>query len=781
MTAVAPPVAGPAEIPHAARHNRRRTPSARADGRGPSLLLAELALVAATVAALVPYTQVFTGGDLFPTLVVAALASHLLAAILRRRRAPFWLLVPALAIGFVLVGTWTTFADTTSALLPTPETARALVDALSASLERAEQDAVPVPADPGFVVVTFAATWLSAAVADRAAFRWWLVLQALVPAAALFTVGAVLSPQEATGRATIGATFLVAALLFVLFQRPLVAAHRLRWTWSAGGARAGRRRQLATGVALLALVGAVASLSVPPLPGGDAEGIYDWRPGGGAPPRSTVSPLIDIRSRLVDQSDAVLFTVVASQPAYWRTTGLDVFDGSIWKSNGNFGGADGQLDLPEAEAIGSTRIEQRFELDNPGQIWLPAAFRPVAVDAGDTGVRFDEESGTLIVDSDRETSDGLDYSVVSAPPDLDPAVLEAAAGPPPPAVAERYVELPDDFSTAVVDLARAVTAGAATPYQQALALQSFFLDGSFRYSLDVADSHSSAAIEDFLERRTGYCEQFAGTYAAMARAVGLPSRVAVGYMAGDVDPADAQRYLVRGEDAHAWPEVWLTGVGWIPMEPTPSDPDDTPTATTTTTTTPSTNSSTPPAGAAGSSTTTSINSPELGPGSAEPADDVLEPVTRALGDAGPPLLGFVLLAAGVLVLGLLGGWRIRQLRRRGDPEDRVQATWALLIEDLRAAGLRVEVSDTPMDVARRARALDLVDPQVLDELAASVTAARWAPGGVADDEDAQSSADHVADLGELVEEAVDGRLDARRRWARRLDVRLLWWHPEGDA
>ncbi|OWY59541.1 hypothetical protein B7486_74020, partial [cyanobacterium TDX16] len=197
----------------------------------------------------------------------------------------------------------------------------------------------------------------------------------------------------------------------------------------------------------------------------------------------------------------------------------------------------------------STRIEQRFELDDPGQIWLPAAFRPVAVDAGDTGVRFDEESGTLIVDSDRETSDGLTYSVESAPPDTDPTTLEAASGPPPPEVAERYLALPEDFSPAVVELAGEVTAGAATPYQQALALQAFFLDGTFRYSLEVAPGHGSSAIEDFLERRTGYCEQFAGTYAAMARAVGLPSRVAVGYMAGDVDPADPQRHLVRGEDA----------------------------------------------------------------------------------------------------------------------------------------------------------------------------------------------------------------------------------------
>jgi transglutaminase-like putative cysteine protease len=774
-------MAGPTQSPPATHRSQGRTRSARADDRGPSLLLAELALVAATVAALVPYTQVFTGGDLFPTLVVAALASHLLAAILRRRRAPFWLLVPTLAIGFVLVGTWTTFPETTSALLPTPDTVRALVDALSASLERAEQDAVPVPADPGFVVVTFAATWLSAAVADRAAFRWWLVLQALVPAAALFTVGAVLSPQEATGRATIGATFLVAALLFVLCQRPLVAAHRLRWTWSAGGARAGRRRQLATGVVLLALVGAVAALSVPPLPGGDAEGLYDWRPGDDADPRTTNSPLIDIRSRLVDQSDSILFTVEASQPAYWRTAALDVFDGSIWRSNGGFGGADGELDLPDDEQVGSTRIQQRFELDAPGQIWLPAAFRPVEVDAGDVGIRFDEESGALIVDSERETADGLRYSVTSAPPDLDPAVLDAATDPPPPAIAERYLRLPGDdppdevpLSDATVSLAREVTAGAATPYQQALALQSFFVDGSFRYSLDVVDSHSSAAIDDFLERRTGYCEQFAGTYAAMARAVGLPSRVAVGYMAGDVDPADPQRYLVRGEDAHAWPEVWLTGVGWIPMEPTPSDPADaTSNATSTTVPPPAT---TTPDGSSGSTVPTTT------PGSV-PEEAASSPAEPAGGLAAGPIVLLVLLplAAGTLAalavaVVVLGDRRRRHLRTQGPPARRVQATWGLVLDDLEAAGLRTAAVDTPSEVAAGARVLALVDPADTVGLADAVTAARWAPEGVSE----HGAADAAA-AGTRLERAVDARLPAHRRWTRRLDPRRMWRRPGGDA
>ncbi len=73
----------------------------------------------------------------------------------------------------------------------------------------------------------------------------------------------------------------------------------------------------------------------------------------------------------------------------------------------------------------------------------------------------------------------------------------------------------------------------------------------------------------------GYAEQFAGTYAATARAVGLPSRVAVGFTTGAFDPS-INTYRVSGKHAHARPEVWLDGIGWRRFEPTPGRgaPDD---------------------------------------------------------------------------------------------------------------------------------------------------------------------------------------------------------------
>src|SRR5207249_2988050 len=77
------------------------------------------------------------------------------------------------------------------------------------------------------------------------------------------------------------------------------------------------------------------------------------------------------------------------------------------------------------------------------------------------------------------------------------------------------------------------------------------------------------ALDDFLfGSRRGYCEQFAGAYAALARSVGLPTRVAVGFTPGTYDEATGV-WRVTTREAHAWPEVYLSGVGWTAFEPTP--------------------------------------------------------------------------------------------------------------------------------------------------------------------------------------------------------------------
>jgi len=101
-------------------------------------------------------------------------------------------------------------------------------------------------------------------------------------------------------------------------------------------------------------------------------------------------------------------------------------------------------------------------------------------------------------------------------------------------------------------------------------LQSWFREnGGFRYSLDRAPGDSMETIVDFLTTdKVGYCEQFAASMALMARTLGIPARVGVGFLRPQ--PMGEDLYLYRGTDMHAWPELYFDGVGWLRFEPTPS-------------------------------------------------------------------------------------------------------------------------------------------------------------------------------------------------------------------
>jgi hypothetical protein len=183
-----------------------------------------------------------------------------------------------------------------------------------------------------------------------------------------------------------------------------------------------------------------------------------------------------------------------------------------------------------------------------------------------SGISWDPVSDSLI--SRSLTSDGETYRVTSAVPQLNTALLRSArTASIPSATVSHYTALPAAVPSDVVALARRITAGKTTPFDQALALQNYLRD-NYHYSLAVQPGHSDSAIENFLFRtRTGYCEQFAGSYAVMARAIGLPTRVAVGFTPGEVDSGG--EWHVFGSDAHAWPEVLLGRFGWVAFEPTP--------------------------------------------------------------------------------------------------------------------------------------------------------------------------------------------------------------------
>lgn len=142
---------------------------------------------------------------------------------------------------------------------------------------------------------------------------------------------------------------------------------------------------------------------------------------------------------------------------------------------------------------------------------------------------------------------------------------------------EQYRSLPDrGYRTAYVrqeihDLALSIvkTAKANNPYDAAAAIEAYLRDPTkFTYSLDARTPEGVDPIEYFLfTSHKGYCEFFATAMGDMLRSLGIPTRLVNGFGPGTYDQQTKQ-YIVRGEDAHTWVEVYFPRYGWIAFEPT---------------------------------------------------------------------------------------------------------------------------------------------------------------------------------------------------------------------
>lgn len=506
-----------------------------------------------------------TGGWFVP-LAATAVVAHLVAAALRRAGVGVLLQIATVALATLLLVGWTHAPETLRFGLPTSETMTVLSRSLEEAVQLYPEARAPTEPIAGFVLAAMVGIALVATMADVAAFRLGAPIQALIPPFALFTFCSILGTGP--DRAVAALAFAAASLGFVAVFRAVAGGAT---TWLPGDAQRGPVALVRVGGGLTAVAVVAAAIAGPMLPGADDEGLWTWRGADGDGRRIVINPLVDIRSRMVEQSNEVAFVVESEVPSYWRLMALDEFDGQQFTFSTTFRPVGENLTGPSGGPSGEP-VEQRFEIEGLASPYLPAAFSPVRLDLPGEAARWDDRTQTLLLDREDGAYPGMEYRVESLIPAPAPDALRGAPGSVPDAIADRYLDLPP-LDPRVVELTESVTSGATTPYDRALALQQFFRT-EFEYSLTVPAGHSDSELVRFLfEDRAGYCEQFSAAFAAMARSAGLPSRVAVGFTVGEPDPDDPDRYTVRGEHAHAWPEVWFDGIGWVPFEPTPGRGD----------------------------------------------------------------------------------------------------------------------------------------------------------------------------------------------------------------
>lgn len=683
-----------------------------------SLAVAEVALCAVSVTLVCGFLRLFDSAAFLPRLVGVVLVAHLGAALVRRAGLRVWFAVPLLAALGILAISWIYLRSSISFGLPTPSTIHEARELLADAFGPFARLVAPVPLQPGFEIALAATLWPIAVFGDAAAFSGEAPVQGLVPPTVLFVGSAIFARHHGDLAAATGFAAAVAVFL---------AAHRgwrtTRRSWVAGDATRGGRRLAATGAALGLVAVAIASLGVTAAEPSTA-GWVDLRELGRAPrPIQVANPLVGVGNLLGARANDLLFTVEADAAHYWRLTSLEDYDSATqqWRTKRSYREVESGARLGDSRPGRGVKVERsRITVASLPGIWLPAPFRPTSVDAN-VELRFDDDSGSVIVGG-RGSVPPITYEVRSEIP----GPVERTDGATPSGkVASVYLTNPGEHPV-VAALLDEVIAGTHSRLEALRALQDWFRT-DFTYDVGVDYSRDADPTTAFLEARRGFCQQFASTFAVMSRMLGVPSRVAVGFTYGNPTGAERdgrQRFEVHGRQAHAWPEVYLDGAGWVAFEPTPGrgnpdtesatqvtaaqdDGDSTPGVPTTTT---ALAPIAPPATAAEPPTTTAAPQPKVS----------TPPIPTDDGPLGLTWLWVTLVAVGAMGLATLArlGWvRRRRAAVDGTATDRVRTAWHNSCEWLALVDVAPRKSETPAEFgARASRVVEGVELCALAEI-----------------------------------------------------------------
>ena len=545
------------------------------------LTVAAAVAVLLASASLVP---VYDGYGWVPRVAGAVLVVAGTSTVARALRVPRALQLPVALFGLAAY-TAVVFASGSLAygFVPTGATLDLLRVTVEQGLRDVEELAAPVPTSPGLVLLGVLGVGAIATLVDVLAVSLRKAAIAGLPLLLLFAVPSAVLPG---GLGALPFVLTAAGWLGLLLADSSDTVSR--WgtpvqgrrsttaestTADPGLGRVGRRIGVtALGIAVVVPI-VVPGLETGLLGGGSGPGF-----GNGARSTTTYNPILELAGQLSlpEPRELLRYETDDPQPDYLRLTTLDLFDEDTGWSSSELSGdlrRDAVQDgIPEPGGLTSAnrrpvsaQIRVTGAFDGP---WLPLPFPPAQVDI-DGPWLWDTEAETVF-STRTSLGDVGDPYVVSASR-LEPLVtLLRGEQDVPSDIADVYGTAPE-LSPVVQQLLDDTIAGAATDYDRVAAIQALFRDPANGFTYDEQAStpglNAPDALENFLLGRVGYCEQYASAMGAMVRGLGIPARVAVGFTPGTRLAGDT--WAVTTNDAHAWPEVWFEGTGWVRFEPTP--------------------------------------------------------------------------------------------------------------------------------------------------------------------------------------------------------------------
>lgn len=482
-------------------------------------------------------------------------------------------------VSLVFILTFTFFRrDSIAGLIPYEATMASLGRHLRRASETVLSESSPVAPNAGIVLVTCAALGLVVILVDALALPLGMPATSGLGLLAVLVVPAMIKPQSV---GLVG--FLATAAGFLL----ILACSQ----WFAPDARTQAdtarnpdqiKRAAMTGAAALAAT-LVLQLIIPGFDQGtfpQGSRLNPWASSSG------LNPMISLGNSLRRPTGdgRITYATNATTPLYLRSVTVDRFDGEAWSPD----------DRNSIRRAGPGRMEVGHEILAPEQIrqltlvntgdftspYLPVPYAPEAVN-GLTG-RWSWDPATLSIKGTDTNSRNQQYLVRSSTPKLTTELLDQSSAPV-RGIPEEFIRPPVNLPEIVRSTADSVTSNSRTAYGKAMAIQRFLRGGDFTYSLESPvqngyDGNGLSVLADFLAQKSGYCIHFASAMAVMARVEGIPSRIAVGYAPGRLTGATVSvagqgalpEFEVDARDAHAWPELYFQGLGWVPFEPTPS-------------------------------------------------------------------------------------------------------------------------------------------------------------------------------------------------------------------
>jgi transglutaminase-like putative cysteine protease len=646
-----------------------------------------------------------------PVLTTVCVVALAIAALRSLRAHPFLVALGGFA-SLVFILAFTFFRkESIAGFIPSGDTMAQLGRYLRRASETVLAESSPVAPNAGIVLVTCAVLGLVVILVDALAVPLAMPATSGLGLLAILVVPAMVKPQSVGfwGFASAGAGYLM-----ILACSQWFAPDSRTTADTARNPGQFRRAALTGGVALVVML--ILPLAIPGFDQGTFPQGSRLNPWGSS---TGLNPMISLGNSLRSPTGdgRITYASNSTTPQYLRSVTVDRFDGDSWSPD----------DREASRRVGVGRMDPGYEILADEQVrvvtaintgrftspYLPVPYAPDAVNGLDG--RWSWDPATLSIKGVDTNSRNQQYVVQSTVPKLTPELLSQSSAPV-RGISGEFIRPPNNVPDIVRTTADKVTAGSRTAYAKAMAIQNYLRSGEFTYSLQSPvqggyDGNGLSVLADFLTQKSGYCIHFASAMAVMARLEGIPSRIAVGYAPGHSTGATVSvpgqgalpEYEVDSRDAHAWPELYFQGLGWVAFEPTPSrgfvpDYASQPSA---------------PGGASTNETNDGlIPSNAATPGVTPSPTRVPLPGLDSSGAAGNRLALPLYGGLGVLFLGLLAATprlvrvSLRSRRLRGTPASggrSPESAWAELRDLATDYGVSPGVSETPRHFSGRFR------------------------------------------------------------------------------